>query len=456
MRFLRGLLLGTAAFGALVATQLAIDASPEKIETVRANPYQELPPTDYLTEYLGTMLIGGFKPIAVDFLWMRCTTLEEQKQFQEIKTILSLISRLQPWSEQVWSYIAWNLAFNIAHQAATPEERWRWVSEGILTAKEGARRNPGSFKLKHDVGFLYYYRVPQQKDLKRRVYAETQLDCYEHARNWFQMAKSQAEGSVGRRYEFDSFILDCLLHHIFEAASRHQYEEALSSAASASSYARSIATTYGQHILFWERRGEVPTESVPALESERAMWEAEQRGDLEAAARYRVEAFGRYAMLLRRFNGLNLGAVEDRMEELLEAHVIGEAFPRCDRGEVAGAQAALDWAIEVARQTVPADHFSYPYWMGTAQQWVDFKSCLTAEVTAQAATLAKSPDAAAKWTAAVEQYKYFGENYAGTDIDWLDDRHRLIESRALAAGAVLDAPSLAPPPPPPPPLPKRR
>lgn len=455
MRF-GGPLVAACAFGVLLVTQQAIDRSPEKIETVEANPYQNLPPTDYLTEYLGTMLVGGFKPIAVDFLWMKCTTLEEEKQFQEIATILALISKLQPWSEQVWSYIAWNLSFNIAHQAETPEERWRWVREGINFAKEGVRRNPGSSKLKYDVGFLYYYRIPQQADLKRRVYAETQLDCYEHARNWFTMAKSQAEGWAGRRYELDSFILDCLLHHVYEAASRHQYDEAIDSARSASSYARSIVKIYGQNILFWERRAKVPEESIPGLESDRAMWQAEERGDTEAAARFRTEAYGRYTLLLRRFNGLNMDAVEQRLEELLDAHVIAEVFPRCDRGDVAGAQAALDGVIETAHQTVPEDHVSYPYWMGTTQRFLDYKRCMLAEAEAQAATLRHAPDAVAKWAAAVEEYKYFGENYAGTDIDWFPDRQRVVEDRATAAGASPDKAPLTPPPPPPPAFPKRR
>jgi len=52
-------------------SQRRIDATPEKAAMIAANPFHKLPPAQYMTEYVGSMLMGGMRAVAIDYLWIQ-------------------------------------------------------------------------------------------------------------------------------------------------------------------------------------------------------------------------------------------------------------------------------------------------------------------------------------------------------------------------------------------------
>ncbi len=63
---------------------------------------------------------GVFRAIAIDYLWMRATALSERGRFFEAHAIARAITELQPRLPAVWTFLAYNFAYNVA--ATLPAE----------------------------------------------------------------------------------------------------------------------------------------------------------------------------------------------------------------------------------------------------------------------------------------------------------------------------------------------
>lgn len=107
-----------------------------------------------------TVALGGFRGILADMLWMRITTLQDEGRFFEINQLADWITRLEPTFSEVWSYHAWNMAYNIGILFENEGDRWRWVENGIRMLRDGGiRNNPGDPRLYWELGWLYFSKV---------------------------------------------------------------------------------------------------------------------------------------------------------------------------------------------------------------------------------------------------------------------------------------------------------
>lgn len=107
-------------------------------------------------EFAGTLLLGGFRAIAVDMLWIRVDKFQREEKFFEIVALTDLISRLQPQDRMVWEFIAWNRAYNISVKFPNSrEDRWKWVKSGLEKNIEGIRRMPRNWKLHKNLASMF-------------------------------------------------------------------------------------------------------------------------------------------------------------------------------------------------------------------------------------------------------------------------------------------------------------
>lgn len=114
------------------------------------------------TESIPLLLLGGFRGIAVDFLWARAIARHEEKKYYELLTINNLIAKLQPNFPAVWIFQAWNMAYNIAHEWDAPQNKWKWIYTGLNFAKKGAIKNPKSGDLFFELGYMYLHLFDQR------------------------------------------------------------------------------------------------------------------------------------------------------------------------------------------------------------------------------------------------------------------------------------------------------
>jgi len=108
-------------------------------------------------EFAGTLMLGGLRGLVIDLLWLRASSAKEDGRFYESVAVFDLISKVQPRFEQVWEYMAHDLAYNIAVEVHEPDQ-WAWYLAGLDAINRGARRNPQSTHLLRYHAWMFQHR----------------------------------------------------------------------------------------------------------------------------------------------------------------------------------------------------------------------------------------------------------------------------------------------------------
>lgn len=140
---------------------------------------------------LAAAALGSFRGLAVNVLWYRAEQLKEQGKLHESNTLAEWITTLQPRFGQVWSYHAWNLAYNISVQTHTPEERWMWVRRGIeLLRNRGIPNNPTVIRLYRELAWIFFHKISERMDDHHWYYKR------ELAHEWQELLGAPTEGAT--------------------------------------------------------------------------------------------------------------------------------------------------------------------------------------------------------------------------------------------------------------------
>jgi len=115
--------------------------------------------------------LGGFRGIAAELLWLRADRLQEEGRFLELVQLADWITMLDPRASEAWTYNAWNLAYNISIMMIRPEDRLRWVQNGIaLLRDEGLRVNPREPRLFRELAWLFQNKIGDSLDSAHLTY----------------------------------------------------------------------------------------------------------------------------------------------------------------------------------------------------------------------------------------------------------------------------------------------
>ena len=109
--------------------------------------------------------MGPFRGLAVSYLWHRADWMKRQGKLFEANQLSHLVTTLMPHFPQVWSFHAWNMAYNISVATHTPEERWDWVSKGISLLRDRAiAHNPSAAHLYRELGYMFFHKIGMFSD----------------------------------------------------------------------------------------------------------------------------------------------------------------------------------------------------------------------------------------------------------------------------------------------------
>ncbi len=140
-------------------------------------------------EFVGTVLLGGFRNIVIDITWLEAIKLNEEREFFKLLAAYKTISLLQPNIALVWEFNAHNMAYNISSQALTPDEKERWVRRAIDFMREGIEKNPRTYRLYDFLASIYYFKIGRDNDLRLRFLQSGENPYLEALKHWREAGK---------------------------------------------------------------------------------------------------------------------------------------------------------------------------------------------------------------------------------------------------------------------------
>ena len=346
-----------------------ISRQPEYREIIGSNPFNTLPPTEYLGTYVSTVALGGFKPLLVDYLWMKQAKLQEDKQFEEIVLLLNIIARLQPRFTEVWSFNSYHMVYNIAAQENTPQARWYWVRNGIEYIKEGMRYNPDNVILTQWLAFFYYHRIPQDEYFMQQVESSEGIDSYEVASKWYQKAidlcnKQDMKGSAEI---YGIMYFACRYRHSFELMKKGRFDEAIGELKYLLGHTRDIMET--------ERLQDL----IKVVQYEKAAGEI--RVDSAGFTSANASLVEKYGDIINRHIGYDFMPINSRVEFILSRH-IKHAFYLIDNGKYSEAAGAIKLLSNEAGKIAPKldTHPARWYYLNILERFEKLEGLINAEV----------------------------------------------------------------------------
>ena len=104
-------------------------------------------------------LLGGFRGIVADILWLRAEDQKKDHDWDRLKTTVELITKLQPHFLSIWTFQGWNLAYNVSVEWDAPEDKYTWIKGGIKFLEQGVAKNRRSPDLIWDTAWTYYHKL---------------------------------------------------------------------------------------------------------------------------------------------------------------------------------------------------------------------------------------------------------------------------------------------------------
>jgi hypothetical protein len=175
---------------------------------------EEPVPSSSLGDFLGTVVLSGFRPLAVDILWMKADEMLTQRQYYQLLSIYELIAALDPHFESAWVFNSLNLAFRLSYLETTAEAQWQWVRRGLLFAQSGYEKNPHSDEICFAIAWIYYTRIPQNPEFTGFLSEDSELnpdklDCLHLALKWAERGFAEKPHTVFLDWVLEFVYRDC-------------------------------------------------------------------------------------------------------------------------------------------------------------------------------------------------------------------------------------------------------
>ena len=121
------------------------------------------------------------------YRWVEVLRQQSQFQYEEVSRLGQEICELQPYVEQSWNYLAWNMAFNLFIEAGESEDsQWMWLSRGLDHYDEGLRWNPQSKLLKLEKVVTIHLRSEGRPAMLKHLNDKYGGDAIAKAATWMR------------------------------------------------------------------------------------------------------------------------------------------------------------------------------------------------------------------------------------------------------------------------------
>jgi len=151
--------------------------------------------------------IGVFRPILINFLWLRSDAMRREGRWFEATALARGITTLQPRLPEVWEFQARSLAYDVS--ADSPHgDRFRWILDAVeLLRDRGCEYNPTSARLYWTLSFLFLNKVGDDIDDAHILYKESLARIFEPPAGVEAQALAVHRSRLLRRWRLDPAFL---------------------------------------------------------------------------------------------------------------------------------------------------------------------------------------------------------------------------------------------------------
>lgn len=112
-------------------------------------------------EFVTNFVIGGFRGIAADLLWLKIDEFWHTGKWFDIIPLIRAITWMQPHFLEAWELGAWHLAYNCYAYAESAGDAGKdaYIDAGIKFIKQGLARNRDVYDLWFNLGWIYYHKL---------------------------------------------------------------------------------------------------------------------------------------------------------------------------------------------------------------------------------------------------------------------------------------------------------
>ena len=159
-------LIGISVAGASLIVPVLDDTRSRLGRSSFAESEQKPPAITLLTH-----LLGGFKGLLVDAVWLRAVTLQYEEKYWELYQLYEWMGQLEPHIEEIWVFNGWNMSYNLVAELPSSEARWQWIRRGLeLLRNKGLKYNPKSGQIMKEISWIFHHKIGRNVDLHHFYY----------------------------------------------------------------------------------------------------------------------------------------------------------------------------------------------------------------------------------------------------------------------------------------------
>lgn len=123
-------------------------------------------------------LLGPFKALVANVLFVELDDAYDRGDYAAVLPLADTITALHPEHERVFAFAAWTLAVQIPgfEEGLPADELWAWRKAGLMKLREGTARNPESWFLRFEEGWLACRSIAGRPGLEARFLADRDVN----------------------------------------------------------------------------------------------------------------------------------------------------------------------------------------------------------------------------------------------------------------------------------------
>jgi hypothetical protein len=128
-----------------------------------------LKPGKWLSEY-PISSTGPLKGMLMGLWWIEIQKHQFNFEYKKIQILTNRISFLNPYSPEIWEYLAWNLSVNIsADMRYVEDQQYEWFIKGMDHLDKGLYYNENSPMLLFAQGYNVYFQLKKTPSLNGKI-----------------------------------------------------------------------------------------------------------------------------------------------------------------------------------------------------------------------------------------------------------------------------------------------